>query len=50
MWPNAPELFVRFVEIKRRRGATVPTWMATRADTANAGIERPMKPQEGRSK
>ena len=36
MWPNAPELFVQFVEIKRRRGATVPTWMATRADTANA--------------
>jgi hypothetical protein len=32
MWPNAPELFVRFVEIKRRRGATVPQWMETRAD------------------
>jgi hypothetical protein len=36
MQPNARELFVRFVEIKRRRGATVPTWMAARADTANA--------------
>ena len=31
------ELFMRFVEIKRRRGATVPQWMATRADTANKG-------------
>jgi len=30
-----PELFARFVEIKRRRGATVPEWMARRADTAN---------------
>lgn len=33
-----PELFARFVEIKRRRGATVPLWMATRADTANKEI------------
>jgi hypothetical protein len=32
-WTNAPELFTRFVEIKRRRGATVPHWMAERADT-----------------
>lgn len=35
MWPHSPEVLVRFVEIKRRRGATVPQWMATRADTAN---------------
>lgn len=30
-----PGLLTRFVEIKRRRGATVPPWMAKRADTAN---------------
>jgi hypothetical protein len=30
-----PKLFTHFVEIKRRRGATVPQWMATLADTAN---------------
>jgi len=35
-----PALFARFVEIKRRRGATVPQWMATRADTANARLDR----------
>lgn len=35
-----PELFARFVEIKRRRGATVPQWMATRADTANKEVDR----------
>lgn len=35
VWPDAPELFVRFVEIKRRRGATVPPWMATQVDTAD---------------
>jgi hypothetical protein len=33
---DTPELFVRFVEIKRRRGATVPQWMAMRVDIANA--------------
>ena len=53
MWPNAPELFVRFVEIKRRRGATVSQWMATRADTANTplcvtGAASDMPCQEGR--
>jgi hypothetical protein len=35
MWTNAPELFKRFVEIKRKRGATVPQWMEERADSIN---------------
>ena len=43
-----PVLFVRFVEIKRRRGATVPQWMAARADTANA--TNPAKQQETQGK
>lgn len=31
---DEPELFARFIDIKRRRGATMTGWMATRADTA----------------
>lgn len=27
-----PEFFVRFMEIKRKRGATIPAWMAELAD------------------
>ena len=38
MWTNAPELFVRFVEIKRRRGAMVPPWMVMQADAVNSAI------------
>jgi len=39
MWRNAPELLVRFVEIKRQRGAAVPQWMATLADDVSKGNE-----------
>lgn len=36
MWSGAPELFVRFVEIMRKRGAVIPSWMLVRADIAPA--------------
>jgi hypothetical protein len=39
LWPN--ELFARFVEIKRRRGATVPERMALRAAASNAAGQTP---------